>query len=675
MTCLSCGSENAAGRKFCGECGSPLALVCPACGMPNDPGVKFCGECGLRVEGSVAAAAGAPSRAAEPRFAPVAERRLVSVLFADLVGFTPLSEGRDPEEVRELLARYFDVARQLVGRYGGTIEKFIGDAVMAVWGTPVAQEDDAERAVRAALDLVAAIEALGEEAGASGLRARAGVTTGEAAVTLGARGEGMVAGDMVNTASRVQSAAEAGRVLVDKATRRTTEAAVVYAEAGSHELKGKSEPVRLWRALRVVAGRAGALRSEGLEAPFVGRDRELRTVKELFHSAADERRAHLVSLTGIAGIGKSRLSWEFYKYIDGLSGTVYWHRGRCLAYGDGVTYWALAEMVRVRARIAEGEETGSAAGKLSATVAEFVHEDERAWVEERRAHLLGLEEREAPSAEDLFSAWRVFFERLADRNPTVLVFEDLQWADPSLFDFIEYLMTWSRSSSLFVLALGRPEMSDRFPGWTSGRRGVTPIYLEPLGVDPMHELLDGLVPGLPETMEQRILDRAQGVPLYAVETVRMLLDRGLLVRDGSAYRVTGPVDQLAVPETLHALIADRGAARRAHAVGTVVAPGRVGPGEDVHRRGALGPVGPPRGGGSVVPLRVGPQGDPRRPGRPALAGARAVRIPAGPGAADRIRDALEARPKDPASRRRGVPGGELGGRGDRDRRDRRLALR
>src|SRR5439155_15303066 len=213
-------------------------------------------------------------------------------------------------------------------------ENFIGDVVMAVWGTPVAQEDDAERAVRAALDLVQAVAELGGEIGWPGLKARAGVLTGEAAVTIGAAGEGMVAGDLVNTASRIQTVAEPGSVLVGDVTRRTTREAIVYEDAGEHELKGKSERVALWRALRVVSGAGGALKSAGLEAPFVGRNHELKRIKDLFHSCAQDRRAHMVSVTGIAGIGKSRLAWEFYKYFDGIVDQVYWQRGRCLAYGE-----------------------------------------------------------------------------------------------------------------------------------------------------------------------------------------------------------------------------------------------------------------------------------------------------------------------------------------------------
>jgi len=292
VDCAACGEPNEGNRKFCGECGASLQRSCPSCGTANPPGIKFCGECGTPL--------GAP---AEPGLGPApqpqAERRLVSVLFADLVGFTAASEGRDAEDTRELLTRYFDTSRQIVERYGGVVEKFIGDAVMAVWGAPAANEDDAERAVRAALELVAAIPALDPS-----LQARAGVLTGEAAVTLGAEGQGMVAGDLVNTASRIQSAAEPGTVLVGDATRRASHAAIAFEQAGAHELKGKAEPVSLWRALRVVAAVGGDGRAAGLEAPFVGRDRELRQTKELFHACAEESRAHLVSITGIAGIGK-----------------------------------------------------------------------------------------------------------------------------------------------------------------------------------------------------------------------------------------------------------------------------------------------------------------------------------------------------------------------------------
>jgi class 3 adenylate cyclase/tetratricopeptide (TPR) repeat protein len=558
MVCPSCGTENLDGKKFCKECGTVLArvLTCGSCGAALAGDEKFCDECGAPVSGENARRP-APAAAAA-REAPAAERRLVSVLFADLVGFTTLSESADAEEVRELLSRYFDLCRRLIELYGGTVEKFIGDAVMAVWGTPVATEDDAERAVRAALDLVAAVSALGQEVGAQELRARAGVLTGEAAVTIGAEGEGMVAGDLVNTASRVQSVAEPGRVYVGESTRRATERAIVYEDAGAFELKGKEGLTPLWKADRVVSGVRGTLKSHGLEAPFVGRDRELRQIKDLFHTCADEKTAQLVSVTGIAGIGKSRLSWEFYKYFDGIAQLVYWHRGRCLAYGEGVTYWALADMVRWRCRIAEDEAPGSALEKLRSALEEHVLDpEERRFVEPRLAHLLGLGEHESHDRQDLFAAWRLFFERLADVYPTVLAFEDMQWADASLLDFIEYLLDWSRNSPLLVITLARPELLERRPNWGVGHRNFASLYLDPLPREAMEELLTGLVPGLPAAVREQILARAEGVPLYAMETVRMLLDRGALVQEGSVYRPVGTINELEVPETLHALIAAR----------------------------------------------------------------------------------------------------------------------
>src|SRR5919198_2112056 len=532
MTCSACGAENRAGRKFCSNCGAPLAVACPACGAANEPDDRFWGECGAALQ-------------AEPRApAAEAERRLGSGLFGDLVGFTPLSEDQDPEAGRGLLSQYFDTSPRVIERYGGTVEKFIGDAVMAVWGTPVAREDDAERAVRAGLELVEIVAGLGE-----GLAMRVGVVTGEAAVTVGAEGQGMVAGDLVNTASRVQAAAQPGTVLVGERTRRASEAAIAYEAAGEHDLKGKAEPLQLWRAVRVIAARRGERRASSLEAPFVGREGELRLIKDLFHATAEEQKARLVSVVGIAGIGKTRLSWELEKYLDGLVDDVYWHRGRCLAYGEGVAYWALAEMVRMRAGIAEQEEPVAAETKLEAAVARYVLDpEERSWVEPRLAQLLGLAGETPFDREDLFAGWRLFFERLADQSPTVLVFEDLQWADASLLDFVEYLLDWSRNHPLYVLTLARPELAERRPSWGAGKRNFTPLALEPLPDEAIDELLAGLVPGLPEGIRVRIRERAEGVPLYAIETVRMLIDRGLL---------EGEIESLEVPETLHALIAAR----------------------------------------------------------------------------------------------------------------------
>jgi class 3 adenylate cyclase/tetratricopeptide (TPR) repeat protein len=515
------------------------------------PGAKFCLECGTSLSSTAGAASGA-NQAPSPT-PSVSERRLVSVLFADLVGFTTLSEHRDPEEVRELLSQYFDRCRSLIERYGGTVEKFIGDAVMAVWGTPVAREDDAERAVRAALSLTQAVTLLGEEVGMPSLRVRAGVLTGNAAVEVGNEGEGMVLGDTVNTASRLQSIAAPGTVLVDEVTRRASEAAIAYEDAGVHDLKGREQSIHAWTALRVVAGIGGTRRGAGLEAPFVGRSRELEKVVALSEEVASTGRARFVAVIGEAGSGKSRLLWEYYKYMDGVERLVNWHQGRCLSYGEGVAYWALAEMVRARAGILEEEEPASARTKLREAVERYVPDErERKLVEPRLAHLLGLEQRTATDRADLFSGWRLFFERLSEQAPVVLVFEDLQWADSGLLEFIDYLLEWSADRPLFILAAGRRDVLEQRPDWDQNA-----VSLGSLPESAMREALDGLVPGLPEELMGRILRQAEGVPLYAVETVRMLLDRNLLTQDGSRYVLTGDVSELDVPETLQALSAAR----------------------------------------------------------------------------------------------------------------------
>jgi class 3 adenylate cyclase/tetratricopeptide (TPR) repeat protein len=548
VTCANCGTANEAERKFCSECGNRLGVICAVCGTLNPAVAKFCGECGSAMSAQAAEAAGSE---------PVAERRLVSVLFADLVGFTTLSEERDPEETRELLTRYFEIARGTIERHGGTVEKFIGDAVMAVWGAPVAHEDDAERAVRAALELVAAVPSIGE--GQLAIQARAGVLTGEAAVTLGAQGQGMVAGDLVNTASRLQSAALPGTTLVGEATYRATSTAIAYEPAGEQALKGKAAPIPAWRATAVVARRGGSGRAAILEPPFVGRDDELRLLKDLFDATARERKSRLVTVVGQAGIGKSRLAWEFEKYLDGVVDTAYWHEGRSPAYGEGISYWALAEMVRRRAGIAEGDDDATVRRRLAATLDEFVTDAaERRWIEPRLAGLLGLAELPTEGREELYAAWRTFFERLAEVAPVILVFTDLQWADLGMLDFVEDLLRWARNAPILVVALARPDLLERRTDFGSGVRSLTRINLEPLPDEEMQRLLEGLVPGLPGPALRSIVERAEGIPLYAVETVRMLMDRDLLVTaEGGGYRLIGELPRLGVAETLHALIASR----------------------------------------------------------------------------------------------------------------------
>jgi class 3 adenylate cyclase/tetratricopeptide (TPR) repeat protein len=555
VVCTGCGVANEPGRKFCSECGERLSQTCPACGGVNAPTDKFCGECGGPL--SAAAPAGPPSSPASPA-STATERRLVSVLFVDLVGFTPYSEAHDAEDVRAMLERYFDGASAAVRRHGGIVEKFIGDAVMAVWGTPIAHEDDAERAVRSALEIVDLVEAIGQEIGEP-LQARAGVLTGEAVADVGAVDRGIVTGDLVNTTARLQSAAAPGRVLVGERTFRSAATSIAFEPVEPLVLKGKSEPVPAWVALRVISERGGSGRGTAPEPPFVGRDEEFRHTRELLHATGRDGRPRLLHVSGVAGIGKSRLVWELRKYTDGLSDDIFWHQGRCPAYGDGVAFWAFADMVRSRAGIADSDSDEVARAKLEACLHEYIDdEDERRWLEPPMAHLLGLDTAAPADKAELDGAWRRFVERVAERGTVVLVFEDLHWADPGLLDFVESLLEWSRTSPILVLTLARPELHDRRPSWGSRVRNATTLHLERLADDEIAAMVTGYVDGLPDDGLARLVDRAEGVPMYAVETVRMLADRGVLEQTGSTYRVTGDLGgELDIPETLQALVAAR----------------------------------------------------------------------------------------------------------------------
>ena len=556
MVCPNCGHDNPAGTKFCGECGRPLAITCSNCSAANSPTNRFCGECGTVLGPAAPAAATQPVAAASPTRA---ERRVVSVLFADLVGFTPFSESRDPEEVRHLLTRYFDRSREIVGRYRGTVDKFIGDAVMAWWGAVEASEDDAERAVRAALDLVDMVTNLGAEIGVPDLALRAGVLTGETSVGPGGNEQGLIVGDLVNTASRLQSIAAGGTVVVGESTANLVASAIELQPLGSQVLKGKEIPVKAFRAIRVVAQRGGRGRTEGLEPPFTGRHDELRLLKDQLHATTRETRARLVSIIGDAGIGKSRLAWELTKYIDGISDTVYWHQGRSPAYGDGIAFWSIGEMIRGRAGIvSEGDDRAKSRMKLRTAVAEYVPlEEERRWVEPRLAALLGIEEAPPGDRSELFAAIRTFFQRIAERSTVVMVFEDLHWADDGVLEFIEDLIERSNRHPILVITLSRPELLQRHPGWGSGRRNTLSMHLSPLSDNDMRELVSGMAPGIPEDAVLTITERAEGIPLYAVEFVRMLIANGDLVRDGDTFVLTGSVSGLAVPDSLAAVIGAR----------------------------------------------------------------------------------------------------------------------
>ena len=430
---------------------------------------------------------------------------------------------------------------------------------MAVWGATAAHDDDAERAVRAGLELVDMVAALGEEIGEPALRLRAGILSGEAVVGPGGNDKGLVVGDMVNTASRLQSIAEPGTVVVGESTRSLIQESISCEALGEQQVKGKAIPVAAFRALRLISEVGGRNRSDGLEPPFVGRQDELRLLKDQLHATGREGRARLISIMGEGGIGKSRLVWELLKYVDGLGDPIYWHEGRSPAYGDGVTFWALGEMVRSRAGIADTDDSGKSRLRLRTAVAEYVpdSEDQR-WMEPRLAGLLGLDAMPPGDRSELFAALRTFFQRVADRGTTVLVFEDIHWADAGLLEFIEELVDRSQRDPILVVTLARPDLLERRPGWGSDRRNFMSLHLGPLTDDAMDRLVTGLVPGIPDQPRRTTVQRAAGVPLYAVELVRMLLNEGALVEgEGAGYRLIGDLAASSVPHSLQAVIGAR----------------------------------------------------------------------------------------------------------------------
>ena len=546
MICTNCSTENPAGNRFCGNCGQPLAAPCPNCNADNPPGQKFCGQCGHVLIG------------ADLDPAPTTERRLVTVLFADLTGYTSFAEARDSEDTREFLGKYFEKSREAIERFGGKVEKFIGDAVMAVWGADIAHEDDAERAVRAGFELTDLVAQLAEMEGAVDLALRVGINTGEAAVGSGEDHMGFVTGDLVNTASRLETAATPGTVLVGEATMSAAARAIAFVSAGERSLKGKALPVPAWRALHVLSEVGGKGRAESLEPPFVGRAEELRLLKDLLEKVGRESRSRTISLVGEAGIGKSRLVWELLKYIDGLVENVYWHEGRSPSYGDGVTFWAIGDMVRRRAGILETDPDGIVLSKLDEALNTYVKDlADRAWMKPRVAAVLGVGETPPGDRAELEAAIRAFFEGVASQGTTVLVFEDLHWSDEALLDFVDDLSDWWRDQPILVITLARPDLLERRPNWGTGRPGVISLTLGILSDLEMTQLVDRTVPGLPENTTRSIVKRAAGVPLYAVELLRSLLASGEIEAVNGGYRVSGEIGELAVPESLQAVIGAR----------------------------------------------------------------------------------------------------------------------
>jgi len=506
--------------------------VCPSCSRELPGEFPFCPFCGAALGGAI-------------ERGTTEERKVVTCLFCDLVGFTARAERLDPEDVRALLAPYHARVRAELERHGGTVEKFIGDAVMAVFGAPVAHEDDPERAVRAAL-------AIRDAAQDEGIELRIGIATGEALVTLGAHpaeGEGFAAGDVVNTAARLQAAAPVNGVLVGEATQRATRHAIEYREAEPVEAKGKAEPVPAWEAVE-ARSRFGTEVLDHAAGPLVGRERELDVLRSALERVRGEGSPQLVTLVGVPGIGKSRMLLELSRIADADPELITWRQGRCLAYGDGVTFWALAEIVKAQAGIQEADDEPEAARKLRAAVEDAVADPrDAAWIEARLRPLAGLAaegELAGDRRGEAFTAWRRFFEALAEQRTLVLVFEDLQWADDGLLDFVDELADWASGVPLLLVCTARPELLTRRPSWGGGKLDAATVALSPLSDGEtallIAQVLERAV--LPAETQQALLARAEGNPLYAEQFALLYAERGT-------------AEELPLPESLQGIVAAR----------------------------------------------------------------------------------------------------------------------
>jgi class 3 adenylate cyclase len=515
-------------------------LTCPACGKDNPGGFRFCGFCSAPLH------EGAPAAGEE--------RKIVSVLFCDLVGFTAASELADPEDVRARLVPYHERLRERIEAFGGTVEKFIGDAVMAVFGAPVAHEDDPERAVRAGLAVLEGINELNAVDGSLALSVRVGVNTGEALVALAARpqlGEGLVTGDVVNTAARIQAQGPVGGVAVGEGTYRATKLVFDYAPLPAISAKGKSSPVPIWQALRPCA-RFGSDLIRSMSTPLVGRHLDLALLRGTFEKVVAERSSHLVTVVGEPGVGKSRLVAELFVHVDLVPRVVRWRQGRCLPYGESITFWPLGEILKAHAGIFESDAAEVAAAKLEAVLPDT---DEKPWLRARLLPLLGMDAGGEAAHEELFAAWQKFFESIAGRDPLVMVVEDVHWADPAMLAFLEHLVDWSRGVPLLVVCTARPELYDRQAAWAATLRNTTTIELQPLSDDDTSRLIGALLERvvLPLETQQTLIERAGGNPLYAEEFVRMLRDRDLIDEQGA---LRGGAD-VPFPDSVQALIAAR----------------------------------------------------------------------------------------------------------------------
>jgi class 3 adenylate cyclase len=484
--------------------------TCLDCGQENPEIAKFCLACGVALDRG-------PSARDE-------ERRVVTVLFVDLVGFTSRAETLDPEDVRAILDRYYDRVRTEIERFSGLVEKFVGDAVMAVFGAPVAYGDDPERAVRAALAVRDALADLNASDAELDLQTRIAVNTGEAVVALDARpghGEAMVAGDVVNTAARLQASAPVGAIVVGEETYLSTRAAIEYEPGTPVTARGKALPVPVWFAVDAVTGAGERTLSP---VPMIGRERELELLRGIWERVLGERRAHLVTIFGPPGIGKSRLAWEFGELLTELGGRTL--RGRSTPYGASTPYAAFSAHLKQVAGIFDSDPADVASEKLDAAVAELAGEADAPQVSSHLASLVALRTgTEAPDRQTLFLAARRIVEQLAVRQPTLLVFEDLHWADASMLDLLDELAALLRDSPVFLLAVARPDLLTERPTWGGGLPAYTAIPLEPLLGKDAEELAERLLGhGDPDRIS-RLLEISEGNPLFIEELTASLAER------------------------------------------------------------------------------------------------------------------------------------------------------